>query len=71
MNADTFEGNWKILKGEVQQQWGKLTNDVLDQVAGSRTKLSGQLQKSYGLAKDAADQQIAAWEKTRRRNTAA
>ncbi|HSI45941.1 MAG TPA: CsbD family protein, partial [Methylophilus sp.] len=25
MNKDIFEGNWKQLKGKVQEQWGKLT----------------------------------------------
>lgn len=65
MNTDIIEGNWKVLKGEVQKKWGKLTNDHLDQVEGSRTKLSGLIQKNYGLATDAADKQIAEWEAER------
>ncbi|HAJ89942.1 MAG TPA: CsbD family protein [Rhodospirillaceae bacterium] len=65
MNKDIIEGNWKVLKGEVQKRWGKLTDDHLDQVEGSRTKLSGLIQKNYGLATDAADKQIAEWESER------
>ncbi|MES2729079.1 MAG: CsbD family protein [Pseudomonadota bacterium] len=68
MNKDIFEGNWKMLKGEVQTRWGKLTDDVLDQVEGNREKLSGLIQKNYGLAKDAADREISEWEETSRRN---
>jgi uncharacterized protein YjbJ (UPF0337 family) len=63
MNTDTIEGNWKMVKGEAQKQWGKLTNDHLDEVAGSRQKLSGAIQKNYGVARDEADKQIATWEK--------
>ena len=33
MNWDRIEGNWKQLKGRVQAQWGKLTDDQLKQQA--------------------------------------
>lgn len=66
MNKDIIQGNWKMVKGEVQKQWGKLTNDNLDQIEGSREKLSGLIQKNYGVAKDEAEKQIAAWEKSRK-----
>lgn len=62
MNKDIFEGNWKQLKGEVQRQWGKLTNDELDQIEGNRKKLVGLIQERYGVAKDEAEEQLRAWE---------
>jgi len=31
LNRDILEGNWKQLKGRAKQQWGKLTDDELDQ----------------------------------------
>lgn len=73
MNKDIFEGNWKQFKGEVQNQWGKLTDDVLDQIEGNREKLSGAIQKSYGVAREEAEKQIKDFEKTRKnaRNKAA
>ena len=37
MNWDRVEGNWKTLKGQVQQKWGKLTDDDLDVIEGKRT----------------------------------
>ena len=71
MNKDTLEGNWKEIKGNVQKQWGKLTNDHLDQINGSREKLSGAIQKSYGIARDDAEKQMRDWEKTIKASTKA
>lgn len=63
MNWDRVEGNWKTFKGQVRQQWGKLTDDDLDVIAGRREELIGRIQNSYGLARDEAERQVAAWEK--------
>ncbi len=64
MNTDIFEGNWKQFKGEVQKQWGKLTDDQFDQIEGSRDKLIGIIQESYGVARDDAEKQVKEWEKS-------
>ncbi|MCF8495709.1 MAG: CsbD family protein [Alphaproteobacteria bacterium] len=58
MNKDILEGNWKQFKGKVQKKWGKLTDDVLDQINGSTEELLGQIQKNYGLSKEEAEKQI-------------
>ena len=63
MNSDIIAGNWKQLKGDVQKTWGKLTDDQLDQVEGSREKLNGILQEQYGIAKDEAEKQIKEFER--------
>lgn len=63
MNKDQFEGNWKQLKGKVQQQWGKLTDDQLDVIEGRREELAGKIQEAYGVSKAEADEQISEWEK--------
>ena len=47
----------KSLKGKVQQQWGKLTNDDLDVIEGKRTELAGRLQQRYGIAKGDAERE--------------
>ena len=64
MNWDRIEGNWKQLTGKAQVQWGKLTNDDVDVIAGKREQLSGKIQERYGIAKDEAEKQISAWEKS-------
>ena len=62
MNKDTIEGNWKQLKGKVKEQWGKLTDDDLDIIAGRREQLLGRIQQRHGLAKDEAERQVRDWE---------
>lgn len=65
MNSDTIEGNWKELMGDIQKQWGKLTNDHIEQINGSRKKLAGAIQKNYGLATEEVEKQMKAWENKR------
>ena len=62
MNWDRIEGNWKQVKGKAKMQWGKLTDDDLDVVAGRREQLAGKIQERYGIAKDDVERQIADWE---------
>jgi len=58
MNNDVLEGKWKQIRGEVQEQWGKLTDDELDQIAGKRDQLIGKLQEKYGYARDQAEREV-------------
>jgi len=58
MNWDQIEGQWKVIKGKVKEQWGKLTDDDLDVIAGKKDQLVGTLQKKYGYAKDKAEQEV-------------
>ncbi len=58
MNWDRIEGNWKQMKGKAKVQWGKLTDDQLDVIAGKREQLVGQVQEKYGIAKDEAEKQV-------------
>jgi len=41
MNWDQIAGKWKQVKGSVKQQWGKVTDDDLDFIAGTRDKFVG------------------------------
>jgi len=66
MNRDIIEGNWKQLKGSIKEQWGNLTDDQLDVIAGKRDKFAGKLQESYGITKNEADKQISAFQKRQR-----
>jgi len=64
MNWDVIEGNWKQLKGKVQHQWGKLTDDDLKLVEGKQSELAGRLQERYGYTKEQAHSEIESWAKT-------
>ena len=61
MNWDQTEGKWKQLKGSLKQKWGKLTDDDLTVIAGSRDKLVGKMQERYGIAKEEAQQRADEW----------
>jgi len=61
MNWDQVKGQWTQMKGLVRKQWGKLTDDDLDVIAGERERLVGKIQERYGIAKEAAEEQIANW----------
>jgi uncharacterized protein YjbJ (UPF0337 family) len=63
MNTDRIEGNWKQIKGKVQEQWGKLTDDDFDVIDGRREQLAGKIQERYGIARDEAERQVRDWEK--------
>ena len=58
MNDDIIKGKWKQLKGSLQTQWGKLTNDDLDRAEGNQEYLLGRLQERYGYARDEAERQV-------------
>jgi uncharacterized protein YjbJ (UPF0337 family) len=58
---DKIEGKWKQFSGSVREQWGKLTDDDLEQIAGKRDQLAGRIQERYGIAKDEANDQIDKW----------
>ena len=58
MNWDTIQGNWKEMKGQVRQKWGRLTNDEIDVIAGRREQLEGTLQRVYGKTKDEVKREV-------------
>ena len=61
MNWDVIEGKWKQFSGKVQAQWGKLTDDDLDVIAGNKDKLVGKLQERYGWSKNEAESKVEQW----------
>ena len=63
MNWDRIEGHWKELVGKAKEQWGDLTDDDIEVVSGRRDQLAGKIQQRYGIAKDEAEKQIAAWQR--------
>jgi len=66
MNWDQIQGKWKQTKGSLKQKWGKLTDDDLDVIAGSRDKFIGKLQERYGIARDEAQKNADEWVKSLR-----
>ena len=48
MNAGQLKGKWMQFRGELKQQWGKFTDNDLQQFEGSFDKILGMLQERYG-----------------------
>ena len=61
MNEDTLKGQWTQLKGQLREQWGKLTDDDLDRIQGRSEQLIGRIQQRYGVARDEAKRQVEEW----------
>ena len=64
MNNARIQGRWKQFKGQVKEQWGKLTDDDLDVIAGRRDQLLGRIQQRHGLAREDAEHQVHRFEQT-------
>ena len=58
MNKDIAAGNVKQLRGKIKQQWGKLTEDEIDQIEGNSEILAGKLQERYGWELEEAERQV-------------
>lgn len=61
MNWDRIEGNWKQFKGRARAQWGKLTDDELEVMAGRREELIGRIQERYGKTREEAEREVRDW----------
>jgi uncharacterized protein YjbJ (UPF0337 family) len=60
-NQDILKGKWHELKGQVKQQWGKLTDDDFTRLSGKTEELAGVLQQRYGYGKAQAGIEINKW----------
>ena len=55
MNWDQIKGKWTALKGNVKQQWGKLTDYQMDLVADKRGLPAGKIKEFYRAPKGEAE----------------
>ena len=62
MNWDSIQGKWQEYKGQVKQQWGKLTDNDLTIINGKREVLAGRLLATYGHSKERIEKEIADFE---------
>jgi uncharacterized protein YjbJ (UPF0337 family) len=60
-NENILKGKWKQLKGEVQEKWGKLTDDEVERMEGNRTELVGHIQERYGKSIEEAEEEVNEW----------
>lgn len=53
-----WEGKWDQLKGQVRQEWGRLTDDDLQQAQGDREELVGRIKEKYGETREEISQKL-------------
>ncbi len=58
MNWNVIEGKWDQLKGKMRAQWGKLTDDDMDLIAGKKDILLGKLKEHYGYDQERAEKEL-------------
>jgi len=63
MSQNEMKGQWRELKGQIRQRWGKVTDDDLERISGKTDELIGTLQQRYGESKEWAQDQVEKWQK--------
>lgn len=53
MNWDRIDGNWKKIRGNVNEQWDGLNED----------QLVSRVQETYGISDDAAEDELTDWQR--------
>lgn len=61
LNENIVEGKWKLVKGQIQKAWGKLTDDELEKTKGDVTQLTGLVQQRYGENQESIRTRINDW----------
>jgi len=57
-----IKGAWTQSKGAIKEQWGKLTDDDVQEIQGRREVLVGKLQTRYGISREDAERQVGGFE---------
>lgn len=52
MNSDELKGKWRQFRGQIKKEWGKLTDDDLNQVEGNYDILIGKIQEKYATSRE-------------------
>jgi uncharacterized protein YjbJ (UPF0337 family) len=61
MRWNHIQRSWMQLRPKAKRHWVELTEAQLDVINGNRELLADSLQASYGLPRDAADEEIDKW----------
>ncbi len=53
-----IQGNWHEIKGAIKENWGKITDNELNEINGHREKLVGMIMKKYNLSEKSAENAV-------------
>lgn len=62
MQDNLLYGDWQEMRSKLKEQWGRLTKDDLDKIAGKRDQLIGRLQERYDKAEEEIERQVKGFE---------
>lgn len=52
MNEEIFKDDFKKIRGAIQQRWGDITDQDIEELKGQKDKLVGLIQEKYGEKKE-------------------
>lgn len=58
MDKSELKAKWNKIRGNVQRQWGKLTDDDMDIIDGDTNILVGKLQERYDISEEEARKHV-------------
>lgn len=61
MDWNSIEGDWQRYKTSAHARWAEITLAELDQIAGHRERLTGQIHAVYGISPGEAQAQVRRW----------
>lgn len=59
---ERIKSKWNQYKVQAKAQWSRLSNEQLDSTEGNREHLASRIEQVYGVSKEEAEQQVAAWQ---------
>ena len=62
MNWNNIETGWNDFTASAKQQWGKLSDQQINDTQGKRERLATNVQQAYALSKEDAERQIMDWQ---------
>jgi uncharacterized protein YjbJ (UPF0337 family) len=63
MSWSHIESDWARFRDVIKQQWTRLTDAHLDDIAGRREQLIGKIRSLYGISQEQTEKQVTAWVK--------
>jgi uncharacterized protein YjbJ (UPF0337 family) len=69
MNWSHIETGWQGFKANAKQQWGKLSDQQINDTLGKREDLSTRVQEAYSLSKEETERQISDWQSKQMQQT--
>ena len=64
MNADQVEGNWRVLKGKIREQWRRLIDDHVKVINARLEALAGRNRQTHGISMGEAERQAYEWRRS-------